>query len=371
MNKKSNISVILTGGGTGGHIYPAIAIAQVLRADPKITSLSYIGCAKNPEKEIAEREGIEFHSLDVSGMPRKPGPKVLMWLIELFIATFRAISYLIKLKPNVVFGTGGYVTGPVLMAAWLLRVPYVIHDPDAHPGIVNKFMAGGAKSVSLAFEGAKKYIKNPDTVVFGNPIRGCLGNIDRLTAIRELGLDPEKKTVLAIGGSQGAKTINDAMAGAVPAFINEPGFQVIHQTGRKNFDEYAGNLPPGLRENPAYIVKPYFEDMSLPLNAADVAISRAGSLSISELNLCGLPCVLIPYPYAAADHQRFNARAMQESGAALYLEDAECSAGKLVEMVNSILNNPQKLESMQQANKSLAKPEAAKNIVEQIKKSAN
>lgn len=372
--RREGISVVLTGGGTGGHIYPAVAVAEMLKKDPEITNLYYIGCARNPEKDIASRERIDFYSLNVSGMPRKPGLKLLFWLIELFIAIFGAAGYLLKLKPDVVFGTGGYVTGPVLMAAWVLGVPYVIHDPDAHPGIVNKFMSRGAKSVSLAFEEAKKYIKNNNINVWGNPIRGSLSSIDKNTALQELGLSPDRKTILAIGGSQGAKTINDALGGAVSVLVKEMDYQIIHQTGKKNFDEYIRDFyekHPEMRDNSAYIARPYFDDMSLPLKAADMAVSRAGSLSISELSLCELPSVLIPYPYAAADHQRFNARAMENSGAALYLEDAECTSERLIELICFILSDPEKLKRMQEVNKTLARPDSAENIARELKRVAH
>lgn len=370
MNKIKTIKALLTGGGTGGHIYPALAVAQVLKKDPCFDSVFYIGCSKNPEKEIVEKEGLEFYSVNVSGMPRKIGIKFLLWLIELLFAAFYSVKYLLKLKPDVVFGTGGYVTGPVLMAAWMLRIPYVIHDPDAHPGIVNKLMAGGAKRVSLAFEDAKKYIKTKNVKILGNPVRESLTAIDKKTAVKEMGLNPEKKIILAIGGSQGARTINNAVKDAVYILVNDFNFQVLHQTGKKNFDKYIQDFYekyPSLKENPAYIAKPYFEDMAFPLNAADITISRAGSLSISELNIFGLPCILVPYPYAAADHQRFNAKAMEKTGAAIYLEDSECSSEKLIELINSVLNYPEKYELMQLANKALAKPDSAKNIVDDLK----
>ena len=364
-------SVVLTGGGTGGHIYPAMAVAEALKNDSEISNIYYIGCAKNPEKDIALKENIEFYSINASGMPRKFGIKLLFWCTELFFATAKAVYYLLKLKPDVVFGTGGYVTGPVLMAALFLRIPYIIHDPDAYPGIVNKFMSKWAKSVSLAFEQAKKYINNPNVKVNGNPIRNSLKNTDKTGAICKLGLNPEKKTVLVIGGSQGARTINQAMAQATPVLIKELGIQVIHQTGKKNYDAYIKGFyekNPDLKENSDCIIKPYFDDMSAPLKAADIVISRAGSLSISELNQCGLPSILVPYPYAAADHQRFNARAMENAGASVYLEDSECSPAKLTELINLILNDSEKYKKMKQINTKLAKPDSAKNIVEEIKK---
>lgn len=360
MNRKKN-SVILTGGGTGGHIYPAIAVAQALKADPEINGLYYIGCDKNIEKDIVTREDIKFLSVEVSGMPRKAPLKLLGWSVELFNATLKVTYYLLKLKPDVVFGTGGYVTAPVLMAAKALGIPYIIHDPDAHPGMVNKFMASGAKTVSVAFEGAKKHLKSKNINVFGNPVRSSLTGLNKQDAISSLGLNLNKKTILAIGGSQGAKTINNAVKAAAPELINN-GYQVIHQTGRKNYREFIESFTESY---PEYIVRPYFEDMAIPLNAADIAISRAGSLSISELNLCGLPSILVPYPYAAADHQRHNARAMVEAGASLYLEDSQCNAENLIKLISAVSKNA---EAMRRANLALAKPGAVGDIVREIKR---
>lgn len=352
--------VVLTGGGTGGHIYPAIAVAQALQQDSAIKRLYYIGCLRNPEKDIAEKEGLKFYSINISGMPRRSPVKFLLWLLKLGIATLKSAFLLLKLRPNVVFGTGGYVTAPVLMAAFCLKIPYIIHDPDAYPGIVNRFMAPKAKSVSVAFEQAKAHLKSSNIKVYGNPVRTSLCSISREEAITSLGLSPDRKTVLVTGGSQGAKKINDAVRELAPILVKGSGFQVIHQTGKRNFEEYMESLA---FQHPEYIVRPYFDDMAIPLRAADIAISRAGSLSISELNLCGLPSILVPYPYAAADHQRFNARAMERAGASLYLEDDECGPEALLELIKQVFSN---INSMRQANLELARPHAVKDIVSEI-----
>lgn len=364
------LKILITGGGTGGHIFPAIAVAQKLKQDKDIEKIFFIGCEKNMEKNIALNENLDFYSINVSGMPRKTGFKLIKWGLELFFATLKSIYYLLKLKPDVVFGTGGYVSGPVLIAAALLKVPFVIHDPDAHPGIVNKFMSKWASVVSISFEQAKFHMKSKNIVLNGNPIRANFWQISKEVALKELSLDPFKKTVLVIGGSQGAKSINNALLDAVPMLIDLE-FQIIHQTGVKNHDEYVKKLAERysvFSSLSTYIVKPFFNNMEIPLNAADIVVSRAGSLSISELNLCGLPAILIPYPYAAADHQRFNAKAMEEAGAAVFLEDADCTGDKLVEIILNILNNPEKLEQMKNANKTLAKPDATENIITILKK---
>ncbi len=366
-NKK--IRILITGGGTGGHIFPAVAVAQQLKVDDDVEKIFYVGCDKNMEKNIIANENIDFYSINVSGMPRKLGLKFFKWFLEFEIATIISISYLKKLKPDVVFGTGGYVTGPVLFAAKVLNIPFVIHDPDAHPGIVNKFMSKWAAAVSISFEQAIKYLKSNNIILNGNPIRANFLQGSKEAALKELHLSQDRKTILVIGGSQGAQTINNALKDAAMHLINQE-FQIVHQTGVKNFEKYVKELSenyPELVNNQFYIVEPFFNNMEILLNAADIAVSRAGSLSISELNLCGLPSILVPYPYAAADHQRFNAKAMEEAGASIFLEDIECTGMKLEELILNVLNNPEKLEKMKNANKFLAKPCATKNIIKILK----
>jgi len=367
------LKIAITGGGTGGHIYPAIAVAQNLKQDNDIEKIFYIGCEKNMEKEAAEKENIEFYSIKVSGMPRKNILKLTIWLFELFFAVVESVTHLSKLKPDAVFGTGGYVSGAVLIAAKILNIPFVMHDSDAHPGIVSRFMARWAYAVTVSFEQAKTYISAKNIVLSGNPIRSDFMQIKKEEAIKKLGIDADKKTILVMGGSQGAQTINNALINAVFSLVNDFGFQVIHQTGKKNYATHIEELikkHPELEKNKNYIVQPFFNNMELPMNAADVAVARAGSLSISELNLCGLPSILVPYPYAAADHQRFNALAMQNAGASVFLADAECTSDRLIELICDILHNADKLENMRQANIKLAKPQATANIVKLIKETA-
>lgn len=369
-NKK--ITVIITGGGTGGHIYPAIAVIQRLKTDSEIEKIYYIGCPFNMEKDIAIAEGVEFLSVSISGMPRKTGISLIKWVFQLFSSVNQALSYFIRIKPDIVFGTGGYVSGPALLAAIILKVPFVIHDSDAHPGIVSKFLAPWAKVVSVAFEQARQHLNSKNIIVNGNPMRANFNNITKNNALSALNLSPDRKTLLVIGGSQGARTINNTMLEIVPELINKYDFQIIHQTGKKNFEEYEKAFVKRWHDFSSlnYMVKPYFDDMATPLAASDIAISRAGSLSISELNLNGLPSILIPYPYAAADHQKFNARAMEKSGAAIMLEDSKCTPDNLIKLILEISLDENKLTNMQQANKQLAKPDSADNLINILKKIA-
>jgi UDP-N-acetylglucosamine--N-acetylmuramyl-(pentapeptide) pyrophosphoryl-undecaprenol N-acetylglucosamine transferase len=322
--ESEKLTVVITGGGTGGHIYPAVAVAQVLKTDPDIEKIVYIGCPDNMEKDLALNEGLEFLGVNISGMPRKAGLSIIKWFFELNRAVNQSLKHLIKIRPDAVFGTGGYVSGPVLLAAIMLRIPFVIHDPDAHPGIVSRFIAPWARVVSVAFGDASKYLNSRNIVISGNPVRTAFKNISKKECFKALNLDTDKKTIIVMGGSQGAKSINRAMLECSKYLVEDMGFQLIHQTGKKNFDEYISELSKVWSEyekNQNFIVKPYFDDMYTALSCADLAVSRAGSLSISELNILGLPAILVPYPHAAADHQRYNAKAMEKAGTALYLED--------------------------------------------------
>lgn len=370
-NSKSakKLKVVLAGGGTGGHIYPAIAVAQKLKKDDEIEKIYYLGNPKNLEKQIVDKEGLDFLPVKVSGMPRKIGLPLIGWIIELKLAIIKSIIHFIKTKPDVILGTGGYVSGPALIAGWLLGIPFVIHDPDAHPGIVSRFMASKAKAVSISFESAKSYLRSKNMVLNGNPIRESFATTDKESALKYFGLDKSKKTLLVMGGSQGAKTINDAILQNIKDLVEKNDLQVIHQTGAKNFDDYIKELSkiwPEYKENKSYIVKPYFDDMSMPLSCADLAVTRAGSLSLSELNLCGLPSILVPYPYAAADHQRFNAKAMEKAGAAIYLEDSECE-NKLFEIILNMVHDVGKLNKMRQKNLEVAKPNSTSSLIKIVK----
>ncbi|MFA6988489.1 MAG: undecaprenyldiphospho-muramoylpentapeptide beta-N-acetylglucosaminyltransferase [Candidatus Gastranaerophilaceae bacterium] len=373
MKDSKGLTVVLAGGGTGGHIYPAIAIAQKLKQDKEIEQIYYVGNPKNLEFNIVKSESLSFLPITVSGMPRKPDLKLFMWYLFLNIAIIKCIYYFIKVKPDVIIGTGGYVSGAPLIAGWLTGIPIVIHDPDAHPGVVSRFMAAKANYVSVAFEQAKKYLNSNKIIVNGNPIRENFSKADKNVALKYFNFDENKKTILVMGGSQGAKTINDALLNCVKNLITEQNLQIIHQTGKKNYDSYVDELLkiwPDFEQNKNYVVRPYFNDMSIPLSCADLAVARAGSLSISELNICGLPSILVPYPFAAANHQKFNALAIEKAGAGIYLDDSDCESDKLFEIITKIIHDVDKLALMKKENLQLAKPDATHNIVDILKMAA-
>jgi len=358
----------ITGGGTGGHIYPAIAVADALLAREDTGKIYYIGNPNNLEAEIVKDKNYEFLPVISSGMPRKINFQLIKWCFEMIAAWIKCCGYIRKYHPNVIFGTGGYVSAPVLFAGVLMKVPFVMHDCDANPGLVTRKLSPFAKSISVAFEAAKGKLKNSDCRVNGNPIRKLFATITKQDARKSLGLQ-DKLTVCIMGGSQGAKRINSAAVGILEKLSKELDLQVIFQTGKRNFEDVEHNLKeiyPDYLNDKNIIVRPYFDDMVTVLKSCDIAVSRAGSLSISELCASSVASIFIPYPHAAADHQRKNARYMVEQGAGLYLEDSETSAEKLLEMISKLIEDSDKLGQMQAQSAKLAKLDAVDKITEQI-----
>jgi len=341
----------ITGGGTGGHIYPAIAVADALAGE----DIFYVGNPKNLEYEIVKQKGYKFLGVNVHGMPRRANLSLLKWGFELFVAVLKACYYILKYKPDAVFGTGGYVSAPALIGAKLLNVPYMMHDCDAKPGLVTRKLSVGAKCVSVAFECACKVINNKNCHVNGNPIRAEFKTLTKEQARKNLGLENEL-TLCIMGGSQGARSINEA---AVEA-LKKLDMQVIFQTGKKNYDSVMEKLP----EHKSLMVKPYFDDMVTVLKASDIAVSRSGSLSISEICASAIAPIFVPYPYAAGDHQRKNAQFMVEKGAGIYIEDGEINGKTLCDAVNSAVAN---LDELQKNSFALAKFDGVEKIVEQLR----
>ena len=363
----------ITGGGTGGHIYPAIAIADALYE--KGDKIFYIGNPENLEFSIVGQKPYSknFLPVNIHGMPRKLSPELLKWGIQLFFAVIKSLGYIKKYKPKAAFGTGGYVSAPILIACKLMKVPYMLHDCDANPGLVTRKLATGAAAVSLAFDCAKKAINNKNCYVNGNPIRPKFKSLSKSEARKEMKID-DKMTICIMGGSQGARAINDATVEILQTLTQKYDVQVIFQTGKRNFErviEQLIKIYPEYEADKNLIVRPYFDDMVTVLKSSDIAVSRAGSLSISEIEASGAASVLIPYPYAAADHQRKNAKYMLENGASFYLEDSEANAKTLLEELVALITNSEKLYELQQNALKLAKYDGVEKIVAQLETLGN
>ena len=366
MSKKT---IFITGGGTGGHIYPAVAVADALAADPD-NVIFYAGNPDNLEYSVMKKKKYKFLPVKISGMPRKISIKLLFWGIQLFFAVFKSLTYLYKYKPDVIFGTGGYVSAPILIAARIKgKIPYVLHDCDMQPGIVTRKLASKAKIVSLAFDDAIKYIDNPNCIVNGNPIRPEFKLISKERARQDLNLKSGRLILCVMGGSQGSKTIDNAFVEIIRELSLDYKFQIIFQTGFKNYSGVIERLSKIYRDydrDRNIIIRPYFEDMITVIKASDIVISRAGSLSLSEIFASTTAPVLIPYPYAASDHQRKNAEFVLKNDACLYLEDKDTNPNSLLKILTNLYNNPEMIENLKQKSSQLAKLNALENIVEQI-----
>jgi UDP-N-acetylglucosamine--N-acetylmuramyl-(pentapeptide) pyrophosphoryl-undecaprenol N-acetylglucosamine transferase len=365
--------VVITGGGTGGHLYPALAVAEALQKDSTIEDLLYIGNTHRRESELIPQYGIPFEGLLFSGMPRGLNLGLLKWVKELGLAFFSARRILKRFTPDVVFGTGGYITAPVLLAARSLGIPYVVHEPDAYPGLVNRLMGRWATQMTCAFEKAQSRLKTRQLHVTGNPLRSQIGLGDREQALASLNLpfSLEQPILLVTGGSQGARKINQGLLEALPTLIDQLHFQIIHQTGETLFEEVLAACPLDYLNHPGYYRAPFITDMASVLALADIAICRSGSMSLSEMYQGGIPTILVPYPYAAADHQRQNALASQASGASLMIEDADFAGPTLLSVITPLIQDKAHFSTMQHAATALSTPHATKTVIAVIKSAAS
>ena len=326
----------------------------------------YVGTKKGLEADIIPREQIPFATLEISGFERHLTAKNFVVLGKALGSLVKARSIVKKFKPDVAIGTGGYVCGPILMAAALIGVPSLIQEQNAMPGVTNKILARFVKKVFLGYSEAEKYFTGKSRKIYtGNPIRSEILSNKRSEAVKFFGLDPEKQTILVSGGSRGAQSINKAMLYVEQALSGRHDVQVLHATGEANYEEYIKELNKKGSVEDNIVVKPYLHDMPMALAAADLAVFRAGAIGLAELTAKGVPSVLIPYPYATANHQEFNARAVEAAGAAKVILDKELTGEKLLEEIEHLLIRSEDLQKMKKAAKSLGRPGAAKEIAQQ------
>lgn len=346
-------------------------MAENLLNDPSVEAILYIGALGHPEEKLARACGLEFLGLKVSGLPRKLSGRLVTWPFEMSLAIAAASKALRAFKPTVVLGTGGYASAPPLAAANSLGIPTAVHEPDAHPGLVNRLMGRKAALISLGMQGAAGRMTSRRGVIQfnGNPVRmSFLGERKRDACAAVLGLRADLRTVLVTGGSQGAKAINDAVASCLPRLLDiEPAIQVIHQCGDKNLGDLKEQLPPGLFQSPRYHLRAYFDDLSMAYAASDLAVTRAGAMTVAELAVTGTPAIFIPYPYAAQDHQAHNARYIESQKAASVIMQEELSGDRLFAEISALINDAGKLADMRKRMKDLGKPDAARILAEQIK----
>ncbi len=357
------MKVILSGGGTGGHIYPALTIADQIKKLVPEADISFVGTQQGLEKDIIPRYSYPLKFIEVAGFKRSLSFDTLRSAGKLLAGLYDAYKIIKNEKPDLVIGTGGYVCGPIVFMAALHGVPCCIQEQNAMPGVTNRILAHYVRKVFLGYKEAGKYFKGKAELEYtGNPIRSEILQHTREEAIKELGLDPAKKTILVSGGSRGARSINKAMLEAELMLSGRSDVQVLHATGDVNYDAYMTEIKKrgGVEGN--IMIKPYLHNMPVALAAADLAVFRSGAIGLAELMAKGVPSILIPYPYATANHQEFNARAVEAKGAAKVILDKELTGESVLEAVEHLLLHQDELNKMQAAAKDLGRPQAAEVI---------
>ena len=358
---------LLAGGGTGGHIYPAMAIAGALTKRRPGSEVLFCGTAAGLETELIPAAGYPLRLLSVRGFRRRLGLDTLRSVWAAVQGLWEANKLIREYKPDAVIGTGGYVCGPVLLAAWLHGIPAYLQEQNAMPGVTNRLLARFVRAAYLGYEEGRPFFAAALAVEWtGNPLRALNGG-EKAAALAKLGLDADKKTVLITGGSRGARSINRAIVAAFKQLTADRQVQFLHVTGRDEYDATQKLLlEQGLAACPAFHVRPYLHDMPVALQAADLVVCRAGAIALAEVAAVGLPAVLIPYPFATGNHQEANARAFEKRGAAVVVLDKDLTGAKLADLVLPLAHDAEKLQAMQQAAKTLAKPAAADDIADHL-----
>ena len=357
--------IVISGGGTGGHIYPAIGIAKELIQLDGETEVVFIGGADRLESTLVPQHGFRFLPISVAGFPRKLTWRWIPVVYRVCSGFARSLSLLKNLKPSVVVGTGGYVCGPVLLAAVLLNIPTVIQEQNAAPGLTNRILARWAKAIYLAFETAGTHFPIEKTMVMGNPIRRTIGAAERTRETYDsLGLDPERKTVFVMGGSQGAQAINQNVMDALDDLVPfDQRLQFVHQTGKVDYRTVKARYQ---KSSLRHLVQPYFDPIETIYSIADLMVCRAGGMTIAEITACGIPAIFIPLPTATGDHQRLNAQAVAEAGAGVMLDQRTLTGYKLAKEIIRIVGNPKEQQEMANQSRQLGHPRAGEEIVRSI-----
>lgn len=333
--------IIITGGGTGGHIYPALAIAKGLQSKIAGADILYVGTKKGLEADIVPKAGLPFQTIDVEGFSRPFSHRTLVSAGKAVKGSWEGRRILHRYKPHVVIGTGGYVCGPLVLAAASSGIPTLIHEQNAFPGLTNRILARFVTHVCVTFEDSLKYFPRGKKIsLTGLPVRPEILSADRSIARKNLSLAEDKLTVVITGGSRGARSLNYAMGAVYQKLQNEKKLQFYHITGQTGYGEALAFLKEnGIKtaENPQIKMVPYLYQMEDALAAADMIIGRAGASFLSEVMVRGIPSILAPYPFAAANHQEHNARSMERRGAAKVISDQDLGEGKLLSVLETII----------------------------------
>ena len=366
---KKNLRIIISGGGTGGHIFPAVSIANAIKTLQPDSEILFVGAEGRMEMQRVPAAGYPIKGLPVAGFDRKNLFKNIPVLIKLFKSQRLAKKIVKDFKPHAAVGVGGYASGPTLKVAGSMGIPTLLQEQNSYAGVTNKLLAKQAKKICVAYEGMERFFSKEKIILTGNPVRQGLTNstISREEAVQSFGLDPKKQTILILGGSLGARTINQCLMLNLQK-IKDSGVQFIWQTGKIYIDEVQ-NTVAKFGKLPMLYVTDFISDMAKAYTAADLVISRAGAGSISEFCLLKKPIILVPSPNVAEDHQTQNALALVNNNAALYVKDADANE-KLLDTAIATVNQPELLKNLSTNIAELAFTDSANVIAKEVIKLA-
>jgi UDP-N-acetylglucosamine--N-acetylmuramyl-(pentapeptide) pyrophosphoryl-undecaprenol N-acetylglucosamine transferase len=363
----SSIRVVFAGGGTGGHLFPAIAIAERL-IERGNADLMFVGTKNKIEARVVPQLGYKFRTIWIGGFSRKFRLSNLLLPLKIFVSIFQSLKLLLKFKPQVVVGTGGYVSGPVCAAAVMTRTPIVLQEHNSYPGVMTRMFAPFAREIHIAFESSKKYFgKRSNLHLTGSPIRN-MQKVRREDALKFFGLGTGRKTLLVTGGSLGAVRLNSALLEVVGELMDR-NCQLIWQTGSVDYERVKDSFKVNCSESQNIKIVKFVDRIEFAYLAADIAVCRGGATTIAELIYFNLPALILPYPYAAANHQVENTRALVEAGAAVMVLESEMKEKFKRELMN-LLDNPDEIASMRKKMKTLQHHDAAAAIAESVLKIA-
>lgn len=348
---------LFAGGGTGGHLFPAIAVADEIKRLKPESEIMFVGTKSKIEGRVIPKLGYGFKSIWVSGFSRKINLSNLLFPLKLFISLFQSLFISMKFKPSVAIGTGGYVAGPAIWGASVLGAKIILMESNSYPGVTTRLLERFANEVHISFDDSKKYLRKPSLIkLTGNPVRKELGTSAKNESKKYFALDENKLTVLILGGSLGAASINNAVANCIDELVKN-NLQIIWQTGKYYFNNYKE-----LNSDSVKVVD-FIEDMNKAYSACDLLVARAGATTIAELSVLGIPSILIPSPHVAENHQYYNAKSLADNNAALLINDSNVKV-ELRDKIINVINDGHLLKSLSDNAKKLSRPQAANQIAE-------
>ncbi len=368
------MKIVFAGGGTGGHIYPAISIAKEITEKNKKASILFIGSYNGLENKIVPAEGFTLKRIRIRGFLRSYSIKNIVAVKELIFSFFYVQKILKDFQPDIVIGTGGYVSGSVLMMASLMKIPTLIHEQNAFPGVTNRILSRFVDRIALTFQEAIVHLPDKGKIsVTGNPLRNDIIKIANKEGKKTLGFSEDIPLIFIVGGSRGAKKLNESSQMLIKESVEKKKFQVLHMTGETQYTNTIEMYKEtGIDPTSKYInVAPYIYNMPYALAGADLIISRCGAGLISEITALGKPSILIPYPYASGNHQESNARALEKQGAAIVILEKDLNNKILLLKAMELLEKQSDMEEMSRLSKELGRPNATKDIIKIIEELLN